>query len=109
MKIDQPEVLRGEVEALDQDPVLTLNIGEERQWIVRADGDGHAQIEETAHRMCLYARYDGSPHIAGGADLQRDVTLAQALHQRGILHSPDAVGDAPRAEHVDRLPHALGP
>ncbi len=71
-------------------------------------GDQEAALHEGVHVVLAERGKDLQLHVGEGTDGQRDLLGRQPLDEPVIFQATHAVIDAPRLQHVERLPDVLG-
>ena len=87
---------------------LLREAGVEHRRIVGIDRDVESVVQQHLHGVLGHAGRNTEAHVAGGANLEGDLSLPKFVYQGAILQAPDAVTDATRAERAQRTPNALG-
>src|SRR5262249_6590478 len=87
--------------------VLVGQCGVKHGGVVGVQGHIQPCVDQTRQRMSADACRDSETDIAGWADLQRDLALAQFGYERGIFDAAYPMADPHGAERSQRAPDAL--
>ena len=77
--------------------------------VVGAEGDRDARVDDGPQRDPGRVGIHPESDVAAGADLQGHARLGDAVQGRRVLTGPDAVTDAVRLEHGERVDDRRGP
>jgi len=99
-----PQLGRAEATFVAHQVHLARHIRLERQWIVRADGDRHAGLEQPTNRVRGQRSAGAGTDVARWAQVERNLVLGQVPHQRRVLDGPHPMPNAHRPQVAQGVP-----